>query len=187
MVGAGLLDLEDLRAQVAHGDSAVYRVGAVHGVFEHHVRVSGFELQFGEGHEEFARVDVGLANAVVVHHGLVVFADGDVCERFAHDAFDVVWAEQGHAFVTFRQFEGDVGDHHAERERFDADLLIGVFAFGVEEPHDVRMVGAEVYRARALSGAQLVGVTEGVFQKFHHGDDAAGLVFDAFDGRAGLT
>ena len=50
--------------------------------------------------------------------------------------------EQRHRLAFLGQLERDVGDHHAQRERFDADLLVGVLAFGVEE--------LEGDRARAL-------------------------------------
>ena len=67
-VGAWLLHLQDFGAQVAHGHAALERVRAVHGVLEQHVRVAGFELQFGERHEEFARIDIRLADAVIGQH-----------------------------------------------------------------------------------------------------------------------
>ena len=187
MIGAWLLHLEDLRAQVAHGDSSVDRVGSVHSIFEHHVRVSGFELQFGQSHEELSCVDVGFPDAFIVHHIPVVFADGDIGEGSTHDAFDVIWAEQGHRFVSLRQLECDVGYHYSKSQRFDTDLLIRVLAFGIEEMHDVRMMSVEVHCTGTLSSAQLVGVAERVLKQFHHRHNAAGLVFDALDGRAGLA
>ena len=49
------------------------------------------------------------------------------------------------------------------------------------------MVGAEVDGPRTLARAELVGVGEGVFEKFHHGDDAGRLVFNAFDGCSGFA
>ena len=187
MIGAWLLHLEDFRAQVAHGDSPVDRVGSVHSIFEYHIRVSGFELQFGQSHEELSCVNVGFSDAFIVHHIPVVFTDGNIGEGSAYDAFDVIWAEQGHTFVSLRQFECNVGNHYSKSQRFDANLLIRILALGVEKTHDVRMMSAEVHRTGTLSSAQLVGVAERVLKQFHHRHNAAGLVFDALDGCAGLA
>ena len=48
-------------------------------------------------------------------------------------------------------------------------------------------MGVEIHRTGALAGPKLVGVGEGIFEEFHHGDDARGLVFDVFNGGAGLA
>ena len=89
---------------------------------------------------------------------------------------------------VLRELERDVGDHDAERQRLDPDLLVGVLALGVEELHDVGVVRREVHRPCTLPRAELVGVAERVFEKLHHGDDAAGLVLDLLgDRRTGLT
>ena len=182
------VDLEDLRAQVGHVDAAgLHRVRAVRSVLEHDVRVAGLELDLGDGLEERARGDLGLADARVFHHLLVLLGHGDVRERHAVDALDVVRGEQVHVVVALGQLEGDVRDDDAEREGLDADLLVRVLALGVQEAHDVRVVCVEVHRTGALARAELVGVGEGVFQKLHHGDDAGGLVLDVLDRRAGLA
>ena len=179
--------MQDLGAKVGVGDAACDGVGFVHRVFKHDVGVAGFKLDLGEGLEELARVDLGFADAVVFHHLVVVFGDGDVGEGFAVDAFDIVGGEQVHVVVAFGQFEGDVGDDHAQRQGFDADFFVCVFALGVQELHDVRVVGAEVDGPRTLARAELVGVGEGVFEELHHGDDAGRLVFNALDGRSGFA
>ena len=172
-VGARLLHLQDFGAQVAHGHAALERVRAVHGVFEQHVRVAGFELQFGERHEEFARIDIRLANAVIGQHLVIVFRDRNIGEWYTIDTLHVVRAEQGHALATLGQLEGDVRNHHAEGQRFDADFLVCVLAFGVEEAHDIRVMRVEIHRAGALARPQLVRVAERILEQFHDRNHAA--------------
>ena len=65
----------------------------------------------------------------------------------------VVGAEEVHVLVVLGQLEGDVRDDHPQGEGLNADLLIGVLALGVQEPHNVRVVGVEVHRAGTLAGA----------------------------------
>jgi len=180
-------DLEDLGAQVRVGDLAGDRVGPVHRVLEHDVRVAGLELDLGERLEELAGLDLRLADAGVVDHLVVLLADVDVGERHAVDPLDVVRREEVHVLVLAGEFERDVRDDDAEREGLDADLLVRVLPLGVEEPHDVRVVRVQVHRTRTLAGAQLVGVGERVFEQLHHGDDAGGLVLDPLDRRAVLS
>ena len=187
VVLGGLGDLQDLGAQVGHGDAALDRVRGVHGVLEHDVRVAGLELDLGDGLEELARVDLGLLDPRVVDHLVVLLGHGDLGERHPVDALDVVRREQVHVLVLLRQLERDVRDHDAEGEGLDADLLVRVLALGVEEAVDVRVVRVEVHRAGALARAELVGVGEGVLEELHHGDDAGGLVLDLLDGRAVLA
>ena len=103
------------------------------------------------------------------------------------DALDVVGAEQVHVLVLLGQLEGDVGDHHTQGQGLDTDLFVSVFAFGVQETHDVGVVGVQVHGPGALTRTQLVGVGEGVFQQLHYGNDAGGLVFDALNGGAHLA
>ena len=79
------------------------------------------------------------------------------------------------------QLEGDVRDHHAERQRLDPDLLVGVLPLGVEEPVDVGVVRVQVHRTRTLARAELVGVGERVLQQLHDRDDARALVLDVLD------
>ena len=70
---AGLVHLQDFRAQVRHRDAPVDRVGAVHRVFEHDVGIAALELDFSEGLKEFTRVDLLFADAFVVDHLGVFF------------------------------------------------------------------------------------------------------------------
>src|SRR5699024_6665349 len=58
VVGGGGGDLQDLRAQVRVGDLALDRVGPVHRVLEHDVRVAGLELDLRQGLEEAAGADL---------------------------------------------------------------------------------------------------------------------------------
>ena len=149
VVCARLLNLQDFRAQVGHGHATFDRVRAVDRVLEHDVRVAGFELQFGDGGEELTGVDVGLLDAVVGHHLVIMLGNGDVGERLAVHALHVVRAEQGHLGLLFGQFERDVRNHHAKSQRLDADLLVRVLSLGIQEAQDIRVVGVEVHRARA--------------------------------------
>ncbi len=173
--------LQDLRAQVGVGDLALDRVRPVHRVLEHDVRVARLELQLGQRLEELARLDLGLADPRVVDHLVVLLGDRDVGERNAVDALDVVRREQVHVLVVLGQLEGDVRDHHAQAQRLDPDLLVGVLPLGVQESVDVGVVGMQIHRAGALARAQLVGVGERVLEQLHDRDDARGLVFDVLD------
>ncbi|CGY27591.1 Uncharacterised protein [Salmonella enterica subsp. enterica serovar Typhi] len=89
--------------------------------------------------------------------------------------------------VFFRQPEGDVRDHHAERERFDPDFFVGIFPFGIQKTQNIRMVRMEINRAGPLARAKLVGIRKRVFQHFHHRDHAGRLILNAFDRRARLA
>ena len=184
VVRARFLHLQNFRAQIAHRDAPVNRIRRIRRVFEQQVRVAGFELDLGERGEELARVDEGLANAVVCKHLLVFCSDIDIRERHAVHALHVVRAEQCHLLAALRQLERDVGDHHAERERFDADLLVRVLALGVEELQDVGVMRVQIHRAGTLASAELVRIAERVLEQFHHGDDSARLVLDVLDRRA---
>ena len=128
---ARLLHLQDLRTQIGHHHTPLDRVRPVDRVLEYQVGVAGFELQLGQRHEELPSVDPGLADALVGHHAIVFLGHADVGERFAVHPFHIVGAEQRHPFLAFGQFERDVRHHHAQRQRFDADLLVGILAFGV--------------------------------------------------------
>ena len=187
VVCARLLHLQDFGAQVRHGHAAFDRVGAVDRVLKHDVWVAGLELQLGDGGEELAGVDVGLLDAIVGHHLVVVLADGDVGERLAIYALHIVGAEQRHLRLLLGQLEGDVRNHHAECQRLDADFLVRVLSLGVQETQDIRVVGVKIHCAGTLTCAQLIGVGEGVLQQLHHRNHAAGLVFDVLDRGAELT
>ena len=181
---AGTVDLQNLRAEVAHIDAAGDRVTAVYAVLIHDVGIAGLELDLRQRLEEVARLDPALTDAVVRHHLLILFADADVAERLAVNALNVVRRKERHLAVLFRQLEGNIGDDHAERQRLDANFLVGVFPLGVEKAQNIGMVRVEPYRAGALTRAKLVGVGEGVLQHLHHRNHARRLVLDAFDRRA---
>jgi hypothetical protein len=83
----------------------------------------------------------------VGHQLRIHFADGDIAERFTVQALDVIGREQRHLRIFFRQLKGDIRNHHPERERFDADFFIGVFAFGIKETQDIGMMGVQIDRA----------------------------------------
>ena len=95
--------------------------------------------------------------------------------------------EEVHVLVVAREFKGDVRDDDAERQRLDTDLLVGILALGVEEAHDVGVVGVEIDRTGTLPRAELVGVGKTVLQELHHRDDARRLVLDLLDRRAHLA
>ncbi|MNS72086.1 hypothetical protein D3C72_1054840 [compost metagenome] len=134
-------DLQDFRAEIAHADAAGDRIGAVHRVLEHDVGVTALELDFGDHLKEFARLDLLLADAAVGDHFVIFFADRNLGQRHAIDPLHIIGREQIHVLVVAGEFEGDVGDHHAERQRLDADFFVGVFALGIKEAHDVRVMG----------------------------------------------
>ena len=101
-----------------------------------------------------------------------MLGNGDIAEGLAVDALDVIRAKQVHVLVALSQLEGDIWNDDAQGERLDADLLVCVFALGVQEGQDVRVVCGEVNRPRALTRAQLVGVGERILQQLHHRDHA---------------
>ena len=169
------------------GDLAVDRVGTVHRVLVHDVRVARLELQLGQRLEELARLDLRLADPRVVDHLVVLLGDRDIGERHTVDTLDVVRREQIHVLVLLGQLERDVRDHHTERQRLDADLLVGVLALGVQEAVDVGVMGVQVHRTGTLPRTQLIGVGERVLQQLHDGDDARALILDVLDRCAVLT
>ena len=169
------------------GDLAVDGVGPVHRVLVHDVRVARLELQLGERLEELAGLDLGLADAAVVDHLVVLLGDRDVGERDAVDPLDVIGREQVHVLVLLGQLERDVRDHDAEAQCLDPDLLVGVLPLGVQEPVDVGMVGVQVHRSGTLTRTELVGVGERVLEQLHDRDDTRALVLDVLDGCAVLA
>ena len=133
IIGGRRTDLQDLRTQIAHGDPPGHRTGAVHGVFKHDVRVAGFKLDLRQALEQVAGADPALADPLVGHQLRIEVADGAIGERFAVQPFDVIRREQGHLRIFFRQLEGDIRDHHPQRQGFDADFLIGIFTPGIKK------------------------------------------------------
>ena len=75
VVGRGLGHLEDLRAQVRHGDAALDGVRSVDRVFEDDVGVTGLELNFSNGLEETTCVDLLLVDTAIVNHLVVLLGD----------------------------------------------------------------------------------------------------------------
>lgn len=181
VVGGRLRHLQNLRAQVRHRDAPLDRVGAIDRVLKDDVRIAGLELDLRQRLEERARVDLRLADPLVVNHLVVLLSHRDVGERHAVDALDVVGREQVHVLVVLGQLEGDVRDDDAEREGLDADLFVSVFALGVEEAHDVGMVGVQIGGTGALARTQLVGIRERVLQQLHHRVHARRLILDLLD------
>ena len=180
--GGCLVDLQDFRTQVGHGDAPLNGVGCIHRVLEHDVGIAALELDLGQRLEEFTGVDLLLADALVTHHLVVFLGDGNLREGLAVDLFHIVRREQVHVGIALGQLEGHVRNHHTQRQRLDADLLVGILALGVQKAQDVRMVGVQVHRAGALPRAQLVGIRERIFQQLHHRNHTGRLVLDALDG-----
>ena len=187
VVGRGLGHLQDLRAQVRHGDATLDRVRLVHRVLEDDVGVAGLELDLRDRLEEATSVDLALVDATVIHHLVVLLRHRDLGEGHAVHALHVVGAEQVHVLVLAGQLERDVRDDDAQGQRLDADLLVRVLTLSVQELHDVRVVRVQVDGARALTRAQLVRVGEGVLEQLHDGHDAAGLILNLLNGGARLT
>ena len=187
VVGRGLGHLQDLRAQVRHGDAALDRVRLVHRVLEDNVGITGLELDLRNRLEETTRVDLALVDAAVVHHLVVLLRHRDLGEGHAVHALHVVGAEQVHVLVLACQLERDVRDDDAQGQRLDTDLLVRVLTLGVQELHDVRVVRVQVHGTRALTRAQLVRVGEGVLEQLHDGHDAAGLVLNLLNRGTRLT
>ena len=179
--------LQDLRAQVAVGDLALDGVRSVHRVLVHDVRVAGLELQLGQRLEELSRLDLGLADACVIDHFVVLLGHRDIGERDTVDALDVVGREQIHVVVVLGQLEGDVRNHHAQAQRLDPDLFVGVFPLGVQEAVDVGVMSVQVHRAGALTSTQLIGVGERILEQLHDRDDTRRLVLDVLDRRPVLA
>ena len=187
VIAGRAVDLQNLRAQVAHVDASGNRVGAVHRVLVHDVRIAGLKLNFGQRLEEIAGVDIFFANTIVGHQFVVALADGHIAKGFAVNSLDVIRREERHLSILFGKPEGNIRDHHPQRQGFDTDFFVGVFAFGIQKPQNIRMVRMQVNRACTLTRAKLVGIGEGIFQHLHHRDHPGGLVFDALDRRPGFT
>ena len=90
IVGGSVVNLQNLRAQVAHIDTTGNRIGAIHRVFKHDVRVAGLELDLGQPLEEIAGVNVFFAHSFVGNQFVIPFSYGDITEWFAVNAFHVI-------------------------------------------------------------------------------------------------
>ena len=100
--GRRRVNLQDLRAQVAHIDAPGNRVRAINRVFKHDVRIAGFKLNFRQPLEQIAGADPALADPLVGHQLRIHFAHRDIAERFTVQALDVVGREQRHLRIFFR-------------------------------------------------------------------------------------
>ena len=180
--------LQDLRAQVAMGDLALDRVGTVHRVLVHDVRVTRLELQLGQRLEELARLDLRLADPRVVDHLVVLLGHRDVGERPRRRHARRRTARTGTCPRCFLASSNVMsGNHHTEAQRLDADLLVGVLALGVQEAVDVGVMRVQVHRTGTLPCTELIGVGERVLQQLHDRNDTRALVLDVLDRRAVLT
>ena len=90
IVGGGTVNLQNLRAQVAHIDPTGNRIGAIHRIFKHDVRITRLKLDLGQPLEEFAGVNVFFAHAFVGHQFVIPLTHGDITERFAVNPFHVI-------------------------------------------------------------------------------------------------
>ena len=187
IIGGWRTDLQNFRTQIAHGDPSGHRIGAIDGIFKHDVRIAGLKLDLRQALEKVAGADPALADPFVGHQLRIEIADGAVGEGVTVQPLDVIRREQGHLRVFFCQLEGDIGDHHSQRQGFDADFLIGILTPGIEEAQNIGMVRMQPDRSRPLAGAKLVGIGEGVLQHLHHRHHPGGLIFDALDRRPGLA
>ena len=131
-------------------------------------------MQFCKGGEQLSGADLLLSDASVCDHFIVFLGDGDVCESLAVDLHDIVWGEEVHVVSAPGEFEYLVGEDDSEGEGLDADFLVSVFALGVEEFEDVRVVCREVHGSCALTGSELVYGREDVFVNLHPRDNAFG-------------
>ena len=182
------INLQNLGAQVRHVDAtSLYWVRIVYGVLKHDVWVTGFELQLSNGLEEVTCVDFLLGNTGVFDHFCVVLRNGDITKWLAVDALNVIRAKQVHIFIALSQVEGDVWNDNSQRQGLDADLLVSVFALGVEEVQDIWVVSVQVHCTGALTRTQLVSVRKCVFQHLHDRDNARRLVFNVLNWRTGFA
>ena len=90
IVGGGTVNLQNLRAQVAHIDPTCNRIGAIHRIFKHDVRIARLKLDLGQTLEEIAGVNVFFTHTFVGKQFVIAFTDGDIAERFAVNAFHVI-------------------------------------------------------------------------------------------------
>ena len=90
VVAGRAVDLQNLRAQIAHVDAPGNRVSAVHRVLVHDVRIAGLKLNFSQRLEEIAGVDGFFANAIVGHQLVVQLAYRHVAKGFAVNPLNVI-------------------------------------------------------------------------------------------------
>ena len=120
-------------------------------------------------------------DAPVLYHFAIVLGDRDFAEGLAVNAFHVIGAKQVHVFVALGQFEGYVGNDHAQRKGLNTDLLVGVFTLSIQELQNIGMVGMQVRGTRTLTSPELISVAERVLEHLHNGHHPRGLVFNPLD------
>ena len=165
---AGFLHLKNLRAQVRHGNTTLNRVRLVYRIFEYDIWISGFELNLSNSAEEVAWINVGLLNARIVDHIVVVLGNRHVRERLAVFALYIVWAKQSHWLFLLGQLESNIWDNYAQRKSFNTDFFVRVLALSIHESQDIWMMSAQIDRACTLTSAQLVRVGERILEQLHN-------------------
>ena len=90
VVAGRAVDLQNLRAQIAHVDAPANRVGAVHRILVHDVRITGFKLNFSQRLEEIPGVDGFFTNAIVGHQLVVQLAYRHVAKGFAVNPLNII-------------------------------------------------------------------------------------------------
>ena len=90
IVGGGTVNLQNLRAQVAHIDPTCNRIGAIHRIFKHDVRIARLKLDLGQPLEEIAGVNEFFAHTFVGNQFVIPLAHGDITEWFAVNPFHVI-------------------------------------------------------------------------------------------------
>ena len=134
-------DLQNLGAQVGHGDSPLNRVGAIHGVLVNDIGVAGLELDFCQGLEETPRINLLLANPSVLDHFPIMLGDGNIAHRFPIDPLHIVGAKQVHRFFIACQVESNIRDYYPQGQGFNPDFLVRIFPLSVQKAHNVGVVG----------------------------------------------
>jgi len=182
-----LLHLQDFRAEVAHDDRAVHRIGAVGGIDVDDVRIAGFLLQLADLVFEVAGPDLRFGDFRIVYQVLVFGGDVDVGERFAVDPLDIVRAEQIHLIILRRQLVKFIRDDQAQGKGLHPDLFIGILFFRRQESHDIRMEDVQINGSGSVALAQLIGIAEAVLEQLHDRHNTARGILDFFDRIAGST
>ena len=75
VVFAGTVDLEDLRAEVAHINVTGDRVCTVHIILKHNIGITGFKLDLRQDAEKLTGVDFAFTDSLVIHHVRIVLCD----------------------------------------------------------------------------------------------------------------
>ena len=75
---------------------------------------------------------------------------------------NIIRAKQVHVFARFKKLKGDVRNDQAKAQGLNANLLVSVFALGIEESQNVRVVDVQVDSSGTLTLTKLIGVRESV-------------------------